>query len=299
MPAVTESRLVTQEFTAELLGENTGQFVYRVHTDTRMTPDVVLDAAYTATPDPVPRRGTYVGQGLYILQLNVRMEHVGNKLIWLVTADAAKWPEGSKPEDAQEDPATGVFNNPLKRRAVWSMERAPEVIETDVDAQGKPFLNSAGVPFDTKVVVERHLPVIVCEKNFATLEEIIEINGHENKVNLGRFRDYPQDCVQFKGAESSKSHFENGIEFYTATMRFICRSEGWQPSLLNRGFAHLDKPKAQGGVLVPVTNADGSQAVEPVLLAADGTKLPEGANPTYETFFLYTRKDFDDFTGDP
>ena len=296
MPNVTESRLIAHDFTADLQGNNTGSLTWRVHTDGFMNPSDVLYSSYTSAPDPVPRRGTYVGEGMYVLSTTVRMEHQLNKLIWVLTTQTGKLPSDTNENDAQED-ENGVFNNPLRRRCVWWMERSPEVEERDTDALGKPFLNSAGQPFDTKIVIERHQPVIVCQKNFATLDEILKINDeNENKINRSTFRSYSRYRVLFKGAEASQPQYQNGIEYYTATMRFHTSPRSWQPKLLNRGWAYKDKPN---GVLIPATNADGSLAIEPVLLAADGTKLPDGAEPTYSEFNLYLTEDFNSFTGDP
>lgn len=298
MASVLTSRLISEQYTADLQGNNTAAFAYRVQADGRISANTMLDEAYTAGPDAVPRRGVYAGEGMYVLRVSARPEHAGNKLIWLVDVECGKWPSDSKtqPQDAAQD-ENGVFNNPLRRKCIWSAERHPEVSEVTKDIRGQAIVNSAGQSFDTPIVIERNLPVIVCQKNFATLDDIFEIQAHENKTNSKRFRGWGIDRVLFKGAEASQLQIENGIEYYTATMRFWVRpDESWQPTRLNVGWAYLDKPN---GVLVPATNGDGSQATEPVLLAADGTKLAAGQPPTFRTFDVYFSTDFDDFTDDP
>lgn len=291
---ISECRQISEEFTADLRGENSAQLVYRVHTTQRMSANTVIASAHTASPDAVPRRGYYLGDGVYVLSISAQLEHGGNSKQWLLTVVAGKMPQSENPDNQKENPENGVWNDPLKRKCVWWMERQPEVVVLSEDKQGKPFLNSAGQPFDVQILEERQWPVFCCEKNVATLADIEEISKEANKVNNGMFRGYARDFVLFTGCEASRPQYENGIEFYSVTMRFQARDYSWQERLLNRGFAFKEN-----GVLIAATNTDGSLSVEPVLLDATGGKLADNANPTFVDFFTRFRTDFDELTKDP
>lgn len=308
MPSILDCRIVSEEFVAELKGKNSARITWRVRTDGRMPAADVLYQALTAADEPVLSVGTYIGNGVYVLQTPIRLEHPGNKTQWTVTAECGPWPttDAGAPGDGI-DPNTGQVN-PLQRRVIWSIERYTEQEAVEVDTSGNPIVNAAGKPFDIPYFRERHYPVLVAVKNFATLDEIIAINeAYENHLNSIPFKGYGKWFVKFTGAEASQAQYENGITFYTATMRFPVRKTGefpdygWQPEILNRGYQYFDIDKSlPNAKLKTVGDGLNQPASEPANLALDGTLLPVDGVPTKILFEAYNDTDqFAVITADP
>lgn len=75
---------------------------------------------------------------------------------------------------------------------------------------------------------------------------------------------------------------------YDVDYKLQFRRKGWNVEKANSGLYYL-----YNGSKVRALNDDGSPADEPILLAANGSKLPPGGTPVFQSFRVHPLADFD------
>lgn len=301
MPEVISSKLISEDFTAELKGQNSGSLSWRVQADGNLRAPEALFKSYSATPDPVLPIGTYVGNGLFVLRNPIRRLKDDNAVMWIVNAECGPWPSEQGDPTGGGTVTEGIYNHPLKRKMVWSAERIVEQEHVENDYNGVPIVNSANRKYDEALWRDRFITVFVGQKNFATLDSVIALNDtYDNTVNRDVTLGRPIDTLRYLGAEISQPQYENGVTFYTATIRLAYKKESWYRYLINRGWGYYDRPKTSSDARY-INAGDGvDQPIhEPVLLATDGTKLSENATPTSQGWMIYTRTSYASLVADP
>lgn len=298
--AVTSSKLIGDEFTLALKGQNTAQLTWRVHSDDYMNSAQMLSEALTASPDPVLATGTYIGNGCFVLNLSAKLEHQQNAKQWVVTADCGPWPSDQGSPDGGVA-TEGIVNHPLARKVVWWAERMTEQEPVEKDYNGLLIVNSAGKTFDEPLMRDRYLTVFVGQKNFATLSAVLDLNDqYDNTVNSDTTLGRPSYTMRYLGAEISQPQYENNIEFYTATFRIAYRKEQWYVPLVNRGWGYYLTPKTEANArYIDAVDGQGQPVSEPVLLKADGTLLPKDGTPTTNSWLVYTPVSYASLIADP
>lgn len=184
---------------------------------------------------------------------------------WLVNVHYRQLEPGEQYDDL-------VSTNPLTRPVQYRLdhEHWTRVVEKDKD--GVALKNSAGVPFDTGVETDDSFLVLVAEKNFATLQEIINLNlSFAWKVNTGIFKGGAARSWLCRPIICSDIQTENNISFFRATFHTVYNPELWDVPILDKGFSELN-----GGVLRDILDKNKQPITEPWPLNGAGVKLPEG-----------------------
>lgn len=296
---VLTSRLVSAAWSFRIKGETTAELKYKIRTDgDRQSMVSVYNQSLAAGPEPVPLPYVHIGSGAYVLDVKIEPQAEHARGNYIASVSCGPLPPGSETEHGLPE----QIDDPTKRKVVLWTERISETEIVEKDRDGNPIVNAAGQAFDTPLTRERWLTVVVAKKNFPTLDDIDQINlQYDQKVNGGSFRGYPAETVLFAGAETGPPQFENGIRFYEATMRFVVRPEGWGKEILNQGFKHFDRPKADASAkLVHAVDDYGQPVTEPVKLALDGTLLPKGQTGVFVgPFHIYETASLSDLIQDP
>lgn len=276
--AITQCRLIGIDAGYGIQGEAGVTLKYKVKTDAPLRGlddyNATLALSFLAGPSPVPTRFAYIGNGAYVLRHQIAPQGDQSMTNFIITVTGGQLPAGTSPEFGTPE----QIDNPLKRKVVFWAERMSETEFVEQDVDGEPIVNSAGQPFDEPYQRERWLPVLVAQKNYATLSAIETLNRtNENAINSTVFRGHAAKTVLFTGIETGPPTFENGVTFYVGQMRFIIRKDTWPIKIVNRGYKHFtDEPDPNDRVLVNATDENGQHVSEPVLLTADGRRLPEG-----------------------
>ena len=288
--AVIECKLHSRKSAFNYKGENLKTLIYLIDTDVPTSEAAVYAGALASSPHAMPALYAYLGDGCYVLDIELSERSPANYTRWMATVTAQPLPQGESPGDG--DP--GVIGDPLKRRVVYWIERAAETEILEKDRNGLGIFNSAGRQFDEPPTWERHYPIIVARRNFATWEEIADLNAtFENAVNGDVFKGRPVETVKYLGGETGPPEYENNIEYYACEFRFQQRPSQWKLEILSRGWEYWTLPPGPGGRrLVTARDDEGQLVTEPVLLAADGTKLPEGAAGIFLTYKPNPLKNF-------
>jgi hypothetical protein len=276
--AITQCRLIAIDAGYGIQGEAGVTLRYKVRTDAPLRGvadyNAMLLLSLTASPDPVPNKFAYIGNGAYVTRHHIAPQGDQSLTNFVITVTGGQLPPGTSPEFNTPD----QVENPLKRKVIFWIERMSETELVEKDNDGEPIVNSAGQPFDEPYQRERWLPVLVAQKNYATLSAIETLNRtYENAINSTTFRGNAAKTVLFTGIETGPPTFENGITFYVGQSRFIIRKDTWPIKIVNRGYKHFtDELEPDDRVLVNATDENGQHVSEPVLLTEDGRRLPEG-----------------------
>lgn len=299
---ILSCRLQSQSWGYGLQGEDQVTLQYKIRTDALYLDfNALREAAHLATPAPLPRRYALLGAGAYVTNIHIEPQSEHSRTNYVATVTGGKLPTGTTPD--QGNVGSGQADDPRLRAVVFWYERISATVEVDKDRDGNPVVNSAGQPFDTPVPIERWLPVLVAQRNYGTLSEIDAINSEfGNAVNSTVFRGWPAGQVQFQGLETGPPSYENGIEYYQGQMRFIMDERGFGRSFLNKGWRYYKDATGDphDRLLLNATDSAGQLVTEPILLAADGTRLPEGDPGTYTPeYFFDPSRDLNPLIADP
>ena len=265
-------------------------------------------ASITGLPAPGERHASYPYLVRAGLTIRNAVEQAGSR-VWYV--DVAYAP--------QSEPTTvtngGGGGEPGVASVVRIVERAWPVYETQADlvadaATGEPVLNAAGEPYDRVPAITRRAigaRVKRLEQNFPSLA--LSLDGTINKqpvTVLGVF--FPSHTARLEVsvedtlAVGSETRYAVTYDLvpshnvYTVDAQDEPVDAGWDVPLLEAGFAY----KNSDGDLVRATspaaegNADPVPSPLPVLLASDGTRLADGADPVVSVWQAYP--DTEDWT---
>jgi len=139
-----------------------------------------------------------------------------------------------QPESANE--------NPLARPAVieWDGEEFQRPFRENKDLDDKPFLNTAGDPFDPPVEQDQERPIVRITRNQASFEPSFA-RLYANAVNEDTWFGYEPFSVKCKPIRA-RSTREGQLDYWIVTYEFHLTEEGelWIPTkVLNAGFHQL------------------------------------------------------------
>jgi len=263
------------EATAEGTREGrTATRVYTVLCDDGTDGPVVARAA-----TGIPRVGDAHPQDSWLKCSNIRAVPVG-PLLFKVYADY---------EVRFGDAGQG--ESPLDQAAEHEWFVIESVEPIDEDADGNPIVNAVNEAFDPPIQREFADPAVRITRNEATFSASNSAN-YANKVN--------SDSITIDGLNIGPGYakmksitgtsFIYGSEtYYRVTYTIHLRAGGWQRRVLNQGYRYwtgeyLDDGSKQ---IVRAEDANGQPLSHPVLLAADGKKLPDGGSPVWLSFDVY------------
>ena len=279
---------------------------YRIISDTRnMSAYTVISQATSSTPDPFPA---------YFSTYNLLGESDPSAFLKEATCDpldeensthfigTAIWSPINGEEET--DPHTSR-ENPLARPTIywreweeinvpvekgWNNPALPG-INRPADTLG-PIQNAAGQEPSSPIIKSKRIPVMVAQKNYATLAQIDAIQQtFGDSVNDSTYANYPQGEACFRGITASRPQYEGGVRYYTGTIRVAFQKGGWDYEMVNRGWKYL-----LGGELREATVADqnGNQVpvAEPINLEIDGSRTPDGQIGTIINYRHRPRVDY-------
>lgn len=208
-------------------------------------------------PDPLPLIGATYSVGndtdtFSVCQNLAAVNVPGRVREWTVTATF-------KPLEPNQEQQDVVSTNPITRPIKYRLEHESWTRVTEKDKDGVALKNSANVPFDTGVELEDSYVVLVAEKNFATLQQIIDLNVQfALKVNNAVFKGGAVRSWLCRPITCSDLQNENGVAYYTATFHIVHKPDLWDIQVVDRGFLTKDGAVWKGALeknLQPVGEA--------------------------------------------
>lgn len=289
MPVLSCDRLRGGSAAYGVPHSNTYRDQYRIKCTGDMARFSVLEGAQqSGAPDKLPRRLDFhtesgVTDSAAVCQnISLEMEQ-GDKCAWIATCEFGPL----KPGQTVADQTTSPLLRPVKWRVEWFEESGIAVKDKD----GAPLVNAVGDEFDTPVEKPGLYMVLVGDKAYATVDEIITLGlTYHGSVNSANFRGATPRQVKFLPMTSSEVTNENGVEYFLATFRFAYNPETWDVSLLNHGWRY--RPAKDQDPVEAVDPKTRLAVSKPVHLAEDGTLLPEGAKKVYLAKRIFTEKDY-------
>jgi hypothetical protein len=285
MPSVTSCTLQRNQKPTETddLGRLTLTLGYDIVTDAVMGHFAMMVAALSASPNPLPTYGsTYSYQGdtdSNAYCTNYKAAGVEGKQT-RYTVDAIFKPP---PDDVT------VFEpNPFLRSAVvWlDKERRTKLVEKDIG--GKVLRNYAGKVYDIPPELEAQSAIYVVEFNVATLSEVVGYTrGYENAVNSVPWTflgvTIPTRCAHIQSITGTPPTKQGAYTYYRLSWRLRLATsdeQNWDFPAVERGYQYFKKAANGQFIKAPGSNDPAlfppNGEPEPVLLAQDGTKLPQG-----------------------
>ena len=251
-----------------------------------------MDLAQNASPNPLPlRRGMYPGAPLG----NIFCQSL-TPAFTSETRKAILWTASyGPPEKGEDDSHQG--NNPLLRPPVLNVEYIEseyvidqaENVEALSHGDGKggaraagtsgPIVNAAGKRADEPAVDTQRNAVLVVQRNFAALSDIVSLNEtYQRTTNSDTVEGFSVRRLKYLVTESSGSEVENNVTFWPGTTRievkkttdFIIDNVGYE--YWNATASNWSRAK----------DKDGAFTAEPINLKRDGDQ--GGDNTTTITY---------------
>lgn len=181
------------------------------------------------------------------------------------------------------DPSEADPDDPLLEPPTWRWYGEPLEVETDIDAEGEPYVNTAGEPFDPPPtrrfrdrVLEYRVNVIATTVD---IDWLLDFTDHTNTDDfLGRA---PGEALCDDITADLQRVVDEGLNYYACQFVFKFRRNftdataparsGWCHRQLNRGYRRLD-----GADLKTIVDANGMPLNRPSLLDESGevTDIP-------------------------
>lgn len=244
--------------------------VFRVETDSNGDgPEIILANATSASPDPIPdRRAFYLAGGEanpYALCRTRDVDIEEKKTAgcsWLVVC---KYDENVRPN------TDGDNDNPLARppEVYWSFAQFQRPAEKDTN--GNAIKTSAGEAFVPPPERDDSRLILRYVRNQAAFDVALAVE-YQDAVNSDEFLGVAAKKVKVASI-TAQDVWERNLLYWKVTYEFHFRNEGFQSKPLNKGFQY--KLEADGEIVKVPKGQPG------VLLAADGTILPEGDTATF------------------
>lgn len=222
--------------------------------------------------------GDTADQGAFCLSFSLTRRSA-SQTTWDIIANYGPLPPGRQVGDTNVNPIVRPIKYWLEFETVteqvskaYNMTALPG---RAVDTLG-PVVNACGREFDEALFEDRSHAILVAQKNYATLEEIYNINAtFDFTLNNDTFFGRPKAHAQFRGIESSLIQNENGSTYYTGTIRVLLSRKPLYRSIVNQGWSYF----ASGGdtELTEAKDINNDRVSEPVLLTTTGGKLADGA----------------------
>lgn len=253
-----------------------------------------LVRAQQATGSPVPlRRSVYAGGFTspppYCTNLQGEMQSDDHRAVWQWTATFTVPPPGEQDEEQQnENPLLRppVFNiRYMERERVIDKAKNVEALSHGDGSGGNraaltegPIVNAAGKRPDEPLVDTDRLEVLVIEKNYASLAQIVTRNRtYKATTNSDTVQGYSARELRYLMTESIGKQFENGIEFWPGVTEILAGETDL--TLDNVGYEYWDAAESNWKRAVDV---DNEFMAEPINLKLDGDQ--GGTNATTITY---------------
>lgn len=259
------------------MGLRSYRATYRVEmSSTSYGPANVLEHAQSYKPDPIPklwqkyRIDSDFDNYAFCQSRTVEQTEDNKRTWWKVNCE---WRPLNPGED-QDDSTTHPMSRPVRYR----VEHATYTENIEKDKDGESVVNGAKQEFDTALQQEVSHMVLVATKNFATLQDVIDLNlKYAMHVNTTTFHGASKRKCLCYPISCSNLIREGKVEYYQATFHIEFRDDTWDRRYINQGMKYL-----KAGVLTNVfaENEDGEevQVNEPMLLDSAGAML--AANTT-------------------
>lgn len=281
MPSVTSCTLQRHQpdSSTDELGRWSFSLNYDVETDGVMGHRAIWLAAQSSSPHAFPSYGaTYSYQGdtdgnAYLMTYSVSSVQ-GHQKRYVLTANFAPIPDSD----------VSLFEpNPFLRAPVVWFDRESYSRIVDRDVTGKALTNAAKRAYDTPLEQEDIRTVLVIEFNVESLALVATYARFlSNAVNSTTWTvlgiQFPPRTVLAREVAASPPIKQGAITYYHLSFRFVFANGDatltpgatatWDVPILERGHQALRVPNEPGSLQDP--------EAEPFLLAADGTKLPDG-----------------------
>lgn len=277
--------------TARYSGPATHEYTetYKIICDQPMAKAEVILQALSGAPDALPdlyaNHSEYgvTDASAYVQSVELTQEDA-HQCVWKASVTYGPMPPGSSPGDN--------VTTPTLRPTRWRVEWLDQMGILTKDRLGNPIANSVGDEFDIPLEEPELFMVLVAEKNYLTLQEIIDLGiQYHGTVNSAVFKNGAVRTVKFLPIQSSDIQHESGISFYTAVLRFAYNPKTWDREVLNRGWRFR---QVAGGpiqkAIDPITKLPPGQPLN--LKNADGTLVPDGQPAEYLKFEANTLADY-------
>lgn len=310
MPSVLSCTLqrVQPPSSTDDLNRYTYQLKYDVVTDAVMSHKALANAAMSASPHPLPNYGTtfsYLGDTdstAYAQPYSVEPKFGDqSQTQYVITVTFKPLPDSD---------VTVFEPNPFFRDPVVWVDREVFTRFIERDVLDKAIVNKCGRPYDTPVEQEDVRSVIVVEFNVSAISTAFAyMRFLRRAVNVSpwSFRSvvFPARSVLAREVAASPPITQGAFTYYRMFFRFVV-AEGdgtlsptaaptWDTPILERGYKYFELDFGGGMKMGP----DGQKAlfppegeVEPVLLAEDGTKLPDGQLGIFTPWRTYREVNF-------
>lgn len=201
--------------------------------------------------------------------------------VWMVTVT---WRSSSDSSGGGPDPEP---LNPLLRPAEIQFLDTVSREPIDVDADGNPITNSAGVTFEDPVEKDVSDPIIRIVRNEPSFNQFQAAEYRQSINSDGFFGWDPGQvkCVTLTAVQQREPEFP---PYFRVTYEFHVRFDGWQTNKLDVGRIELDDSDEP----INITGADDQALSEPVYLDGAGKQLEPNEPPVFLTFDLYPERPF-------
>ena len=237
--------------------------------------------ALGSTPHPVPSMwaaysvGNDYDNSVVVKNRSTRLHaYTKGGALWIVTTSY------ERPGDDTEEDAGG--SNPLTRPIRYRVEWANYTKILYKDVTGKAIVNSAGQRFMDPMEVDDQRPVLVADKNVATLQEAVSLGlTYKNAVNTDTFYGAGPRQAKVQSITCGDQQVEENVAFRAMTIRVEFNEDKWDREVLDVGIA-VKETEAVDSPLIVAKDAAGNPYGQEVNLAADGTILGDGEDALFK-----------------
>ena len=263
---------------------------YLIQTDGVMGPKAIYAGAQalSALTNDIPPAiwATYSYQGdtdsySWARRFNVTQKDEGNTTLYYLTIQYTPADDGEGSQTVGGDPIEKTAN-PVNRAAVMWWDREVYTQITLKDIEGKAIVNKCQDYYPDDIEIEHTRGVLVIEKNYATLGEVIDLSRtYDGTVNGSVWniagKTVLARCALCREVSSGPPQTEQGYVFFHVVFRFALRSGTWDEPKIETGQFHWTK---KDGVYESVSIAGTTYRKHTdagcfVPLNDDGTRRPE------------------------
>lgn len=220
---------------------------------------------------------------------------------WTLTAKCDTQVETAKDQKQQE-------KNPNAWPTEYSIELSQFTRLMEKDIKGKPVANTHGTPIAGGIEGDDSRPILVCQKNFSSLNSVIGFMLHfKDAVNSKEFYGAKKGQAKIQSITAGKEMSENGYTYIPVTIKIAFKGDDdpdgptWEHNVMNTGrvFFKEGVRDENGRLKLCNTDYDGNEVTEPQPLDNQGVLIkrkPNGAlekEPHYLKFKKYPERNFD------
>lgn len=195
---------------------------------------------------------------------------------WDVTLNYDSEPISSQEKEKDKEP------NPIKRKPEikWSGVTFTRAVDKTVDDPPQAIATVPGEVYDPFLEVDDSRQQVVITRNQASYSASIGYL-YTNSVCSEAFAGAPARTAKMQDISADKVD-EGDQTYWKVTFTIQFSHDGWRRKVLHQGFMAFVGP-----LKIPAVLDDGRDSPKPVLLASDGTKLGDDADPYFQEFKVY------------